>query len=82
MFQSGRVRDAAWESDWVGTPISHQRSINIIMTVTKDFVLTAGKIIPVCRRTVMLVRNSTVVVVVDFTALLQQLDYIASMIVS
>jgi hypothetical protein len=55
MFQSGKVRDAVWGSDWVGTPISHQRSLNIIMTVSEEFIFTAGKIIPVSRRTFMLV---------------------------
>jgi hypothetical protein len=57
IFQSGRVREAAWKSDWVGTPVSHQHSINILMTVSKDFTLTAGKIIPISRRTMMLVRR-------------------------
>jgi hypothetical protein len=57
IFQSGRVREAAWKSDWVGSPISHQHSINILMTVSKDFNLTAGKIIPISRRTMMLVRS-------------------------
>jgi hypothetical protein len=56
-FQSGLVRDAAWKSDWPGSPVSHQRSVNILMTVSVDFTLTAGKIIPVSRRTMLRVRN-------------------------
>jgi hypothetical protein len=55
MFQSGRVREAAWGSDWIGAPISYQRSINIMMTVSKEFTLTAGKTIPVSRHTMMTV---------------------------
>jgi hypothetical protein len=56
-FQSGQIRDAAWRSDWVGSPISHQRSLVIVMTASNDFILTAGKIIPVSRQTIMQVRN-------------------------
>ncbi|XP_021936578.1 odorant receptor 4-like [Zootermopsis nevadensis] len=56
-IQSGRVRDAAWGSEWIGSPISHQRSINIMMTVSKEFSVTAGKIIPVSRHTMMTVMN-------------------------
>jgi hypothetical protein len=55
VFQSGRVRDAAWGSDWIGAPVSHMRSVRMVMTVSKEFTLTAGKIIPVSRRTMMVV---------------------------
>jgi hypothetical protein len=57
VFQSGLVREAAWKSDWVGSPVCHQRSLNILMTVSNDFTLTAGKIIPVSRRTMLMVRR-------------------------
>jgi hypothetical protein len=60
VFQSGLVREAAWKSDWEGSPVFHQRSINILMTVSNDFTLTAGKIIPVSRRTMLRVRNVNV----------------------
>ncbi|XP_033609220.1 odorant receptor 83a-like isoform X1 [Cryptotermes secundus] len=57
--QSGRVRDAAWDSDWVGAPVSFQRSIIFMISVSKEFKLTAGKIIPVYQSTVMTVLNET-----------------------
>ncbi|XP_021936592.1 odorant receptor 49b-like [Zootermopsis nevadensis] len=57
--QSGRVRDAAFGSDWVGAPVAFQRSIRFIISVTKDFTLTAGKVIPVYQSTVMVVLNET-----------------------
>ena len=65
LFQSGRVRDAAWESDWVGAPVSFQRCIIILICVSKEFKLTAGKIIPVYQSTVMVVRSLTVVRIMD-----------------
>ncbi|XP_023704140.1 odorant receptor 4-like isoform X2 [Cryptotermes secundus] len=57
--QSGLVREAAWKSDWAGSPVSHQRSINVLMTVSEEFTLTAGKIFPVSRRTMLKVLNET-----------------------
>lgn len=60
VFQSGLVREAAWKSDWAGSPVSHQRSINVLMTVSEEFTLTAGKIFPVSRRTMLKVRNLNV----------------------
>jgi hypothetical protein len=56
LFQSGRVRDAAWGSAWVGAPASFQRAIIFLISVSKEFKLTAGKIIPVHQGTVMTVR--------------------------
>jgi hypothetical protein len=50
------VRDAAWESNWVGAPKSFQHAIKFIISVTKEFTLTAGKVIPVYQSTVMVVR--------------------------
>ncbi|KAJ4451631.1 hypothetical protein ANN_03100 [Periplaneta americana] len=55
-LQSGRVKDAVWNCEWVGAPVSFQRSLVFMLSVTKDFKLTAGKIIPVYQRTVMAVR--------------------------
>jgi len=53
-FQSGSVRDAAWGCDWVGTPVSFQRCVSfIISTANKEFILTAGKFVPVANVTMM-----------------------------
>jgi hypothetical protein len=57
LFQSGRVGDAAWGCNWVGAPVSFQRSIMFMISVSKEFKLTAGKIIPVHQGTVMTVRT-------------------------
>jgi hypothetical protein len=59
-FQSGQIRDAAWRSDWVGSPISHQRSLLILMTASKDYTFTAGKIIPVSRHTILQVKTELI----------------------
>ena len=54
MFQVESVRDAAFESDWVGTPIPFQRCLMFIMsTANKGFQLTAGKFVPVSNLTMM-----------------------------
>jgi hypothetical protein len=57
LFQAENVRDAAWGCDWVGTPVSFQRSlVFIITTANKGFTLTAGKFVPVSNSTMMNVR--------------------------
>ncbi|KAJ4437151.1 hypothetical protein ANN_17286 [Periplaneta americana] len=57
MFQGDRVRDAAWDCDWVGTPVSFQRSlVFVIACANKEFKLTAGKCVPVTKQTMMNVR--------------------------
>jgi hypothetical protein len=57
LFQAEIVRDAAWGCDWVGTPVPFQRClIFIIATANKEFILTAGKFVPVCNSTLMNVR--------------------------
>jgi len=54
MFQAERVRDAAFECDWVGTPIQFQRClVFIIATANKEFKLTAGKFVPVSNVTTL-----------------------------
>jgi len=51
------VRDAAWCSDWIGTPVPFQRSlVFIIASANKEFTLTAGKFVPVSNKTMMNVR--------------------------
>ena len=54
MLQAESVRDAAFGSDWVGTPIPFQRCMMfIIATANKEFQLTAGKFVPVSNVTMM-----------------------------
>jgi hypothetical protein len=57
MFQAEKVKDAAWGCDWVGTPISFQKCITLIISAAnKEFTLTAGKFVPVTIRTMVNVR--------------------------
>jgi hypothetical protein len=57
LFQAHSVRDTAWSCDWVGLPVSFQRSLVFIIAVaSKDFTLTAGKFVPVSRTTMLNVR--------------------------
>jgi len=54
MFQAESVRDAAFGCEWVGTPISFQRCLMLIIaTANKGFRLTAGKFVPVSNLTMM-----------------------------
>jgi hypothetical protein len=57
LFQVEIVKDAAWGCDWIGTPVQFQRCLVFIMaTANKEFTLTAGKFVPVCKKTMMKVR--------------------------
>jgi hypothetical protein len=57
IFQTERVRDAAWGCDWVGTPIRFQKCIRLMMSAAnKQFTLTAGKFVPVSVTTMVNVR--------------------------
>jgi hypothetical protein len=57
LFQAENMRDAAWGCDWVGTPVSFQRSlVFIIASANKEFTLTAGKFVPVSNTTMINVR--------------------------
>jgi len=48
------VRDAAFRSDWVGTPITFQRCLMfIIVTANKELQLTAGKFVPESKMTML-----------------------------
>jgi hypothetical protein len=58
ILQAESVRDAAWGSDWVGTPVPFQRCLAfIIATANKEFTLTAGKFVPVSNKTMINVRT-------------------------
>jgi hypothetical protein len=66
LFQAGTVRDAAWGCDWVGTPVPFQSCLNfIIATANKEFTLTAGKFVPISNSTMMNVRISLVLCVLN-----------------
>jgi hypothetical protein len=57
-LQAERVRDAAWGCDWVGTPLPFMRCLSFIINLAnKEFVLTAGKFVPVSKATMMNVRS-------------------------
>jgi hypothetical protein len=57
-LQAERVRDAAWGCDWVGTPLPFLRCLSfVIKMANKEFMLTAGKIVPVSKATMMNVRK-------------------------
>ncbi|XP_069688265.1 odorant receptor Or2-like [Periplaneta americana] len=52
--QGERVRDAAWSCDWIGTPVSFQRSLSLVIaSANKEFILTAGKCVPVSKQTML-----------------------------
>ena len=52
------VSDAAWGSDWIGTPVSFQCSlVFIIASANKEFKLTAGKFVPVSKETMLNLRT-------------------------
>ncbi|KDQ83630.1 hypothetical protein L798_06891 [Zootermopsis nevadensis] len=60
-YQAENVRDAAWGCDWVGTPVSFQKSIRLIISsANKEFTLTAGKIVPVTISTLVTMVNQSV----------------------
>ncbi|XP_069688267.1 odorant receptor 4-like isoform X2 [Periplaneta americana] len=52
--QGERVRDAAWSCDWIGAPVSFQRSLSLVIaSANKQFILTAGKCVPVSKQTML-----------------------------
>ena len=66
MFQAERVRDAAFGCDWVGTPITYQRCLMLIIaTANKVFQLTAGKSVPVSNLTMMNVGSKIVCIILS-----------------
>ena len=60
-FQINNIKFSAYDADWVGAPISFQRSILVITTATtRDFTFTAGKFIPINNETLMSVSTGQV----------------------
>ena len=58
MLQAESVREAAWGSEWVGTPVPFVRSLSFIINMAnKEILLTAGKFVPVSKATMMNVRH-------------------------
>jgi hypothetical protein len=61
--QAESVRYAAWECDWVGTPVPFQRClVFIIAAANKEFRITAGKFVPVAYVTMMNVRILPIII--------------------
>jgi hypothetical protein len=59
-LQAESLSDAAWGTDWIGTPVSFQRCmLFIIATARREFALTAGKFVSVSRETMLKVRFIT-----------------------
>ncbi|XP_021914448.1 odorant receptor 2a-like [Zootermopsis nevadensis] len=59
--QAQRVRDAAWNSNWVGSPVRFQRClVFIIASANKEFKLTAGKYVPMANKTTLNMMNQTI----------------------
>jgi hypothetical protein len=53
-LQAESVKEAAWGCDWVETPVPFQRCLNFVITIAnKEFILTAGKFVPVSNSTMM-----------------------------
>ncbi|KAJ4437192.1 hypothetical protein ANN_17327 [Periplaneta americana] len=54
------VSNAAWASDWVGTPVSFQKCVSLIMSISdQGFTLTAAKFVPVSNSTLMSMINES-----------------------
>ncbi|PNF25897.1 hypothetical protein B7P43_G10644 [Cryptotermes secundus] len=53
------VKQAIWDSGWIGAPIRQQRNIVFMMVAAnEDFALSAGGFAPVSLRTMIVVRNT------------------------
>ncbi|KAJ4437157.1 hypothetical protein ANN_17292 [Periplaneta americana] len=49
-----KVREAAWDCDWVGAPVPFQRSLSFVIAIAnKELVFTVGKCVPVSKETMM-----------------------------
>jgi hypothetical protein len=58
LFQAEEVREAVCGCEWVGTPVRFQSCILfMIAKANKEFILTAGKFVPVSNKTMMNVRT-------------------------
>jgi hypothetical protein len=59
-FQTLNVKQAIWDSGWIGAPIRQQTTIVFMMAAAnEDFALTAGGFAPVSLRTMIVVRDSS-----------------------
>jgi hypothetical protein len=68
------VRDAAWECDWVGAPLSFQRCLNYITaTANKKFTLTAGNFVLLSNSTMMNVSRISFISLLTLTAIYSDL---------
>jgi hypothetical protein len=57
-FQTINVKQAIWESGWIGAPLQQQRNIVFMMAAAnEDFALSAGGFAPVSLRTMIVVMN-------------------------
>ncbi|KAJ9582126.1 hypothetical protein L9F63_003521, partial [Diploptera punctata] len=55
-----RIAEAAYGVEWVGTPVSFQRSVLTIITVAnREFTLQAGNFVPVSRKTMLNIMRET-----------------------
>jgi hypothetical protein len=53
------VKQAVWESEWVGAPLQQQRALVFMMAAAnQQFVLTAGGYISVSQNTMIKVRHT------------------------
>ena len=53
-MQAEGVREAVWDSGWVGSELPFQRCLIFVITSTnKEFQMTAGKFVPVTKKTMM-----------------------------
>ncbi|PNF31032.1 hypothetical protein B7P43_G17935 [Cryptotermes secundus] len=58
--QAENVKQAIWESEWVGAPISQQHTLKFMMAAAnREFALTAGGFAPLTRRSLVMVLNQT-----------------------
>ncbi|KAJ4437148.1 hypothetical protein ANN_17283 [Periplaneta americana] len=59
--QALRIRDAVWDCDWVGTPVSFQRSLAVMIScANQEIVMTAGKFLPVSKQTMVNILQESV----------------------
>jgi hypothetical protein len=57
-FQAQDIKQAIWESEWVGAPLEQQRKLMFMMAVAdKEFALTAGGFVPLTRHTMLMVSH-------------------------
>lgn len=56
--QAEGVKQAVWESEWVGAPLQQQRDLAFVMSeANKQFVLTAGGFTSLSHHTLIMVSS-------------------------